>query len=470
MIIDQKDQKKPLSHYVVKAEVLTRIFDVSSQAISLLNSYFIISSLSVFYFGFYQLVLSFISILRSSSMQLFDGLVTVEMRKYFNEQKFAFAKRIFLENVVARLILAVIMAAAVFFGADIIAGFYGKDIAIFIKIASALLILWAAQSIFSIFSQSVISFADQSLGAIREFIKLFLIVGFILFSKLGILEVIIAHVAAEGAAMTFFAIFIFIKIYQKAFRDVKAHRSYLMLEVVKTHGARVFLIYGLKSVLRNIMPWIVNFYLSVEAVAFYAVALNLATFVQDFLPFAGIKPILILKAGKVEELCAIFGRGLKYTLWIGTLYFVVAFFAVPPVLAFIFPKYVPAIPVFLLMVSVLPIYGALKLINTTIGVLREYGILAQRVMNEILVMVIGSAIFLPIFGLTGIGLVYIAMRLERMWFLYGQLIKRYPIFKIKIKNLINFDSIDKEFAVKSFRQFLDFIKPVTRFVWQSKKS
>ncbi|MEK7607426.1 MAG: hypothetical protein AAB484_00670, partial [Patescibacteria group bacterium] len=117
----------------------------------------------------------------------------------------------------------------------------------------------------------------------------------------------------------------------------------------------------------------------------------------------------------------------------------------------------------------LPIYGALKLINTTIGELREYGILAQRVMNEILVMVIGSAIFLPVFGLTGIGLVYIAMRLERMWFLYGQLIKRYPIFKVKIKNLIQFDSIDKEFAVKSFRQLLDFIRPVTRFIFPIRK-
>lgn len=469
MIIDQKDLKKPLSHYVVKAEVLKRIFDVSSQAISLLNSYFIISSLSVYAFGFYQLVLAFIGLLRSGSMQLFDGLVTVEMRRYFNAQKLAFAKRIFLENVVARLVLAVIMAAAVFFGADIIAGFYGKDIAIFIKIASALLILRAAQSIFSIFSQSVISFADQSLGAIREFIKLLLIIGFILFSQLGILEVIIAHVTAEGITMIFFAIFIFAKKYRQAFRNIKAHPGNLMWGIVKTHGSRVFLIYGLKSVLRNIMPWIVNFYLSVEAVAFYSVALNLAAFVQDFLPFAGIKPILILKAGKVEELCVIFGRGLKYTLWIGTIYFAVAFFAVPPVLAFIFPKYVPAIPVFLLMISVLPIYGALKLINTTIGVLREYGILAQRVMNEILVMVIGSAIFLPVFGLTGIGLVYIAMRLERMWFLYGQLIKRYPIFKVKIKNLIQFDSIDKEFAVKSFRQLLDFIRPVTRFIFPIRK-
>src|SRR3989344_4889577 len=233
MIIEQKDQKKPLSHYIVKAEVLKRIFDISGQAISLLNSYFIISSLSVYYFGFYQLVLAFIALLRSVSMQLFDGLVTVEMRRYFNTQKLAFAKRIFLENVVARLVLALIMAAGVFFGADIIAGFYGKDIAIFIKIASALLILRALQSLFSIFLQSVISFADQGLGFIREFIKLILIISFILLHQFGILEVIIAHVAAEGSTMLFFAVFIFAKKYKQVFRNVKAHRGNLMLDIVK---------------------------------------------------------------------------------------------------------------------------------------------------------------------------------------------------------------------------------------------
>jgi len=468
MIIEQKDQKKPLSHYIVKAEVLKRIFDVSGQAISLLNSYFIISSLSVYYFGFYQLVLAFIALLRSVSMQLFDGLVTVEMRRYFNTQKLAFAKRIFLENVVTRLALAVVMAAGVFFGADIIAGFYGKDVAIFIKIASALLILRALQSLFSIFLQSVISFADQSLGFIREFIKLILIISFILLHQFGILEVIIAHVVAEGATMLFFAVFIFAKKYQQAFRNIKSHRGNLMLDIIKTHGLRVFLIYGLKGVLRNIMPWIVNFYLNVEAVAFYAIALNLATFVQGFLPFAGIKPILILKSDNLKELGVIFQRGLKYTLWIGIIYFIVAFFAVPPVLAFIFPKYVSAIPVFLLMIAVLPIYGAVRLINTTLGVLREYGVLAQRVINEILIIVIGSMIFLPIFGLTGVGLVYVAMRLERIWFLYGQLIKRYPIFKMKLKNLVKFDALDKEFAIKSFRQLLGFIRPVMRFIFPIK--
>src|SRR3989344_3763378 len=247
MILEPEGRKESFGHYLVKAEVSKRAFDGLGKIFSLANSYFIISSLSIFSFGFSQLVLWFISILRGFSVKFFDGLVDIDLRRYFNVGKRDFAKRLFLENVVFKLGIGVIVTVAVFLGARLIADFYDKDIVSLIRWASILLIINAIQSLSSIFLDSIVSFAQRGLSALREFMKLGIILSFLTWSELSITNVVIAHVVAEAVSTLIFVIIVFVKIYPKVFGNIRASAENLMIKMVKTQGPRVALIFWFKE-------------------------------------------------------------------------------------------------------------------------------------------------------------------------------------------------------------------------------
>lgn len=460
MIIDPKEIKKPLSHYFLKGEALSRFYSLATTGVGLVNSFFIITYLSVFHFGLYQLLLAFIGILGSFNVGLLDSIVGVDIRRYLNVGKLDFAKRLFLENAAVKIAFAILLTVTVFLGANLIADYYGEDIALFIKIAGALILIRALETVEATFLKSVFSFAHWSFPAIREIVKLILILSFIFFHRFTILEVMIAHVSSEAASLLFITLYVFAGKYRKAFGAVKAVKEILLLNIVKVYGKWTFLRYGFSKISKNLMPWFIKFFVNTEAVAFYSLALNIVAFIENLLPLSGLGPIFLLKADRKDELAFIFRSSAKYTVWAGLAALVVAFLLVPPAVAFIFPKYTPAIPLFNIMILAMPVYGLYKVLKSILSVLREHQLLAMRILNEILVIFFGSLILLPIFGVLGAGMVYVATYLERVWFFYSRMIKKYPDFKFKIKNLFKFSEEDKDLMRRIIRQSLSlFFKP-----------
>lgn len=455
MIINSQDQKKPLSHYFFKGEGLKRFYDTIARGIGIVNSYFTISYLSVFQFGLYQLILAFINIAQGFNLPVLDSAVAVEMRRYFNEGKKDFAKRLFWENAALRIGIAVILTAVVFLGAELVARWYHSDIALFVRLASLLFIIDAMQTVAATFFKSVISFSHWSYPAIREGTKFILIISAILFYQFTIIEVIGIHVIGEAAAFWGVFLFMFIKQYRRAFREIKFQTQSLIFQLFRAYGQWIILRHVLSRVSKNTLPWFIKFFINTEAVAFYTLAVNLVAFMEGLMPLDGIAPILLLKAGKREEMGYIFKQAAKYTFWLGVIFLIIGFFAVPPIVAWLFPHYLPAIPIFRIMLLALPIFGAYKLLKTTLSILQEHRILTLRFINEVLIIPIGSAVFLPLFRLAGIGLVYIAIYAERVWYFYTRLIKYYPEFKIKPRVLLSLGMEDWDFlkdTVKSGRR------------------
>ena len=90
------------------------MWDLVGSAFSLINSFFIIQALSLYQFGLYQLVLAFIGLVNSFNLDLFDTVVNVEIRRYFNSGKIAVAKRILKEYAVVKIVVAILMTIGVF--------------------------------------------------------------------------------------------------------------------------------------------------------------------------------------------------------------------------------------------------------------------------------------------------------------------------------------------------------------------
>lgn len=459
MVPDNKN-KKPLIHYFLVAQTSQRLFDGITKALVLVNSFFIITSITVFAYGLYQLVLSFVSIARGFGSKFFDGLVTIDMRRYMNTNKPEYAKKLFFENGFIKLALTLAIMAVTFFGANIISNFYGEDVALLLKWSSLLFLVYAFQSMAIIFLQSIVSFAHLSLSAIKELVKLLLIIGFLMFYQFSILEVVIIHVLSEAFATVLMYIFIFAKKYCSIFAPIKSYGKSLFKDIVKEHGLRVLAINSLKEVLRDGPPWIIKIIINTEAVALYSLALNLTSLLSGFLPLAGLKPIMALKADKEKEIQNLFKGGVKYVFWLGTAFLILGGLAVPLAVRLVVPDYIPAIPTFLFMALALPIFGVVKILQSTLAVLREYGILAMRLVNEVLILVLGSVLLLPTIGIVGIGIIYVARHIERVWFLYGRLSKKYPGFKVNLKEFFRLSSADKQIFKELISYSINYFKSV----------
>ncbi|TSC83074.1 MAG: hypothetical protein G01um101419_274 [Parcubacteria group bacterium Gr01-1014_19] len=445
MIIDESDRKHSFLHYFLKGEATKRVFDGISTAVGLVNSYFIISNLSVFHFGLYQLMLSLVSILDNFNLDVIDGVVQIDMRRSFNVGNRSAAKRLYWDYAKIKLGISVVFATAVFFGSSLISKYYGEDLGLFIRISSFLLIFRALQSLETMLLKSLLTFSYWSYPAIRESAKLLFVLGFLFFSgQFTITQVITAHVIADGVAVVVMTLTLFINKYRKAFMGVVMESKSLVWGVVSTYGKWAMLRYLFSKVSKNSTPWLIKYFINTEAVAFYALAVNLIAFIENFFPMDGLAQILAFKADNLGQISSIFKRAVKYAFWLGVIFMIGGAVVAAPVVVFIFPKYGPAMPVFYVMLLALPVFGLYKILKSTLTVLREQKILTMRVFNEAVLIPATLVIFLPFFRLVGAGFTYALLYLERSWFFYSQLVKKYPDFKIKPWQFLRFDRADRD--------------------------
>lgn len=445
-------ENKPLSYYFVKNLSLDKLYNYSSRALRLVNSFLIITHLSVFHFGLYQLVLSFVRILESFNIKGLDDPLTTEMRHYLKNDLTDRAKRIFFEMAVWRTALALVLGAAVFAGSGMVARWYGEDIGLLIAIVSPLLLLYSLESLEVIILKAVISFAHWGLPFVRELAKFLIIIVLVLTGQFTITTIILATVIAQAAAVLVLGVFFVWKKYRQYFSGASAYGKFLIFNFIRSHGKWIFLRFGLSRVTKNAVPWLIKFFLNTEAVALYTLAINLVSFAQSFIPVSGIAPLMLLKLDKKDVLGFLFRQAVKYVFWIGIAGLLGAFFVGPWLTLVFFPAYAPAVPIFRIMLFVLPIFGMYKILKITLSVLREYKILAMRILNEAVIIIAGLTILLPTVGILGAGIVYVATYLERVVFFYTQLIKRHPEFKLKPKHFLTFNKSDVQTLKKIVSQ------------------
>lgn len=439
---DIQKQKESTFRVFFKGEGLKRAYDTAATGIGFVNSYLTITYLTVFEFGLIQLLLSFVSVIDSLNIDIFDGIVTVEIRRYFNRGKAEFAKRLFWESAVLKIGIAVLFTAAIFGGSEVIAQWYGQDVAFFIRVVSMLLIARALFTSEAGFLKSVMNFSHWSFPALREGIKLFMLLWALFFYYLNISVIVVAHVAAEAAAVVVITLFVFVKVYRRNAGSVQMNKETLLGKIFRAHGKWVAIRYLFSRVTKNAMPWFIKVFVNTEAVAYYSLAVGIIALAEGLMPMAGVSTILLMKVGVPDQIAFIFKRSLKYMVWLGTLFMLGGFIVLPPLVLFVFPKYGPTLPILYMMLFAFPLYGAYKVLKPTLTVLQEYKILALRIMREALVVPLAAVIFLPLLGVVGAGLAYNAVYWERTPFLYRKLTEKYPDFKLKLSELFRFDETD----------------------------
>jgi O-antigen/teichoic acid export membrane protein len=290
---------------------------------------------------------------------------------------------------------------------------------------------------------------------VLELSKLALIISFLASGGFGIRELLLAAVGASLMALLFSSFF-FIREYRRVFIGVRSASENLLLAAGRRYGMWVSLRYGFGKVSKSARPWLIKFFVNTEAVALYALGVNIISLAQGLMPIGMLGRLLPWELKDSARFRFIFLRSVKYALWIGLAMAVGGAIILPPLITFIFPKYAPAVPVLLALLLTLPFYGVYKIHKSVLGVLREQKVLSLRVMTEAGLVVGLNAILLPLIGIIGVGVEYALTYAWRILFFHRELARRRPELAIKLKYFFSFDAADREFFAKVMSELVRF--------------
>lgn len=447
-------QKNPsFSELFIWASARSQFLNVLVRVIALASSFLILKVLSVYEFGLYQLILAAVALAQSVNSGLFDDIAVNEIARSFADGLTSRAKRLFREYFFVKLLIGALAAAVLYFGAGIVASYYDKDIASYVRLASILVLIAPIRVVQSIFFRATVSFSAFGAEAVQEIAKL----GFLGFwwyeGILGIREILIANIAGAVLALAYTS-FWFIQQYRKHFSEVIADSARVLTGLVREYGRWIFLRYGISRAFKGSDVWFVRLFLNTEAVAFYSLAMNLISLLQGIFPTDILGTLLPWELKDKRRLHYIYQRMVKYGLLMGIAVGIGAFIFVPKLIALFFPKYLPAMPVFLWMLVTLPLYAVYKSQKTFLTVLREQKILTMRLVTEQGVVIAILAIFLPFIGIYAAVLSYLVTYAGRVTLFAVYLGRSYPELRLKIKGLVSFDHDDWVFFRRVVRESL----------------
>lgn len=439
----------------IRTNLLGRLWSSIDTLVGLPASFLVLTALSVQQFGLYQLALAAVALTDVFSVNFFDDVVQNDISRALADNQKEKAKRLFHELAFLKIGLGIALMLVFFFGAERIAGIYGKDIGSYVRIISLVIGVRAFRDIAGLFMAAVVSFRAIGGSAIEGIARLILLAGFFFFSALSIQRVLFIGVVSEAISLVYVGI-PFLAEYRASFRGISSAKEFLFGKIIKTYGPWTLLRSAIKKMAKPIQPWLIVTLLNAEAVALYSLAANLVTMVKDLFPATG-SSLLAWEVNNAERLRYIFSRGMKYSFFYGLALMMLAFFSVPSLVALLFPKYLPAMPLFTLLLISVPFHGIQTLEIATLTALREQKVLAMRLFAEIL-MGFGIFIaFVPFMGLLAAGFGAVIPTLWRAWFLYGQIVKKYPELRPDFATLFRLDQEDRLIAKKGFGEIKSFL-------------
>lgn len=442
----------------MRGETLTAGWRVVGNILMLLNTFLLISYLDVFKYGVYLLAIAFYTLVAGFFLRPLQGVILNDVIRFIQEKREENAKKLFLENAIVRLSIALALIPILFWGADLAAELYDEDIAGLIRVLSPLPFIAAFYSSMRMLFQARLSFG---LAAARPVVyrvfRLLLLGSFILFAVLGATEAMIAHVIASLIATIVF-LPSFFKLYAP-WRNIRATQKSVLWWVVRTHGKWSIVSQVFSKTLSGagIRPWLIKFFVNTEAVAIFSVAESLFGAVKEFLPVRTLNAIIPREVQNKKRLSALAVRGVKYLVLLGVLLGSAAFFGVPALVKVLFPHYEASIALFQLLLVLLPILAFRSMGTTIIGALRRQKVLFFFASTRSVVRLVLALALLPIFGIWGMVYERIIVSVLSVVAIYWWLFTR-ELSNMPWRLFFSFGPEDKSFLRAVFTHFRSVFK------------
>ncbi|MBI2055290.1 MAG: oligosaccharide flippase family protein [Candidatus Sungbacteria bacterium] len=440
----------------IRGNILNVFWNNLLGGLGLITSFLTLTALSVRDFGIYQLVLSVVLFLDVFSVNFFDEVVQNDITRAFGDKRNADAKRLFFEFSALKVGVSILVTITLFFSASAVAHFYDKDIGSYVRIISLVMVIHALQSVINLFLRSVVSLRAIGAGAVEEFSKLTLVAGLFFFSTLGIREVLFSTVIASLVAFIYLTI-PFVREFKIFFNGIAAKPQFMFGPILKMYGFWILFRSATRKSAKPLRPWLIATLLNAEAVALYALATNLVVMIKNILPLLD-SSLLAWEAANPSRLGYIFGRSAKYLFWGGMALALVGFLAVPPLVQLLFPKYLPAMPLFILFLLSVPIHGISRLESSLLTTFREQKLLASLFLTDMAISVAILVTFLPWLGVLAVGIETNSAILWHTWFLYRRMSRKYPFLRLNFRSFFRIDAEDRLIFRRGIIEVISFFR------------
>ena len=421
-----------------------------------LNSFFVLSSLSLYQFGSYQLLLSLYGILSDIFQDLFGEVMVNDLARFIGEGREDKAKRLFFEYASFRTVMAVIPCAGLFFAAPFLSFRYGSDTVNTIRILSFLFLADAGVALATLVLNLRLQFKILAPRATFQKLLQFLALGsFYVFSHLGVREIFLSQII--GTAGTVLILLPVVIVNFAPWRRVKAFSSPLIFRIIRSYGKWEIPDILLNDFTGKVRPWLIKLFLSTEAVGIFSVANTFISALKDLIPTRTAGVLVPRRAKDPAALERFYRLGTKYYVWFGAALALAAAGGVPVVVHMLFPKFTSALPVFYVMLVVVPMFAFVKPMSFFLVAFRRRRFIFLQSAFQNAVWLGLALILLPTAGLLGLGLVEVVASGTNIVARYEYLKRAGLISRFSPRALITFDSEDRMHGALLMRYLRSFL-------------
>lgn len=413
------------------------------KVIGLCSILLVLHKLTLYEYGVVEITLTAVSLFNIFLLPGFGNTVVADMgvqRGLGNNEN---VRVLFRQFFRLQSILGIIAFCIVFFGSNVLAHYYNTNISILFKIASLTFLTspfrTSMMTVFAVYFK----FSSQSIYTVlEEGARLILIILLLYVFDARMYGVVLAAVCSQMIALVCMSP-VFFKTY-KLFSKASLASYKPCWNLLTQHGKWGIFSTYLGTLTQNVRVFIIKLFLGTESVALFAVASGLFSHTLSLLPLTSIiSPMIPQYVTYKEKFYLFIEKALKYQLINAIVVFVLAFFVLPSVIVYLFPKYESAIPLFkVLLLAIIPLSVA------TVFTPIFYALKAQKnLFFSNTLKLISAVILLPIgvslFGIVGIALEYVITPIIFMLERYRAIKKKLPDFRIHARDIVAFDQYDQ---------------------------
>jgi O-antigen/teichoic acid export membrane protein len=409
------------------------------------NVLIILTFVTVYEYGFSELVMSVVSMI---GVVLLPGLTTAvvaDMSVERGRKDYASLNTLFFQQFFLNLTLGICAWGVLFFLSTPVAELAGNPYAAqFLKIISFVFLIAPFRINSTTLATVMLRFFDQSFySVIEEACKLVMLLICVAWLAMGIRGLMYAIVFSQLAG-----VILFIPRTYSAYRifsEFPGHGRMQFWNLLRAHRKWSIGTSYLGSVIQNVRIWIIKLLVGTEAVGLFAFAYGLFSQIASVVPFLTVITSVIpryidnrVQTARIVRAAVKFQFLISLLLLLGSYAFGYLFVSI------FFSKYVTAIP--LLYVILLSLFASMTMgIFTPVFVaLKDQRSLLASTLFKAAVMVVVLPIAVIMFGIIGIGVEIVITTCINSFERYFRLRRILPEFSLSFHDLFKSDKYERE--------------------------
>ncbi len=395
------DSETRFSKLFMRGEFSLGFWSFVKKGVGFFDSFFILSSLSVYQYGVYQLLLVLYAIFSDIFHDVFSSAVGNDLTRLIGEKREAEAKKLFYQYASLRIGLSIIPAILFFF---IIPSFYlstlGTEAIIWLK---TLALLFPIEAVFRLGLLLLNLRLEFKVVAIRPTLQKTIQLGLIIICFFSGTLTLTTIFFIQTATLVILLLLLYRPLFAalRRWKDVQAHEIGLLSKIIFGYGKWEIPQLAFKDLMGKVNPFVIKLLLNTEAVGIYAVANTAISVLKDLLP---VRTLSMLVPRKVHD--EFFRNNLFF---FGTKYYILAALGValfgavtyPIFISVFFPKFASSLPVFYVLVPSIVIFAGVKLLSILLLARRRQRFLFIQSMIDNIIQITLMFILAPKFGLIG---------------------------------------------------------------------